>query len=180
LNDIARLHGKNADETVIDLIVKDKSRIEAVYYLQSEEVIRKILKLPYVSIGSDAGSLANTAIFDAWGDHPRAYGTFARILGKYVRDEKIITLEEAIRRMTSLPAGNLKIARRGIIAKGYFADLAIFNPQLVRDQATFENPKQYATGMVHVFVNGIQVLADGVHTQAKPGRIIYGPGRKNN
>lgn len=180
LTDIAKHHGKNADETVIDLIVKDKSRIEAVYYLQSEEIMRKILKLPYVSIGSDAGSLATTADFHEWGEHPRAYGTFARILGKYVREEKILTLQEAIRRMTSLPAGNLKLRKRGKLIKGNFADLAIFDPQLISDLATFENPRQYAAGMVHVFVNGVQVLSEGVHTEAKPGRIIYGPGRKNN
>lgn len=180
LTDIAKIHGKNPDETVIDLIVKDKSRIEAVYYLQSEEIVRKILKLPYVSIGSDAGSLATTHIFHEWGDHPRAYGTFARVLGKYVREEKILTLQEAIRRMTSLPADNLKIRKRGRLVNGYFADLAIFDPQTITDEATFEIPRQYATGMVHVFVNGVQVLSEGVHTQAKPGRIVYGPGRKNN
>jgi N-acyl-D-amino-acid deacylase len=178
LSEIARLHGKSADETTLDLIVKDKSRIEAIYYLQSEENVKKILRLPYVSFGSDAGSLATTPMFADWGAHPRAYGTFARVLGKYVRDQKIIPLEEAIKRLTSLPASNLKIAKRGLIRPGYFADLAIFDPARIRDLATFENPQQYAEGMVHVFVNGVQVLSMGEHTQARPGRIIYGPGKK--
>jgi N-acyl-D-amino-acid deacylase len=179
LSEIAALHGKNADETALDLIIKDKSRIECIYYLQSEANVKKILKLPYVSFGSDAGSLATTEMFKAWGAHPRAYGTFARVLGRYVRDEKIISLEEAVRRMTSLPATNLKIIKRGRLEKGYFADIAIFDPLKVNDLATFENPHQYATGMVHVFVNGVQVLAEGEHTNAKPGKVIRGPGWRN-
>jgi N-acyl-D-amino-acid deacylase len=178
LSEIAKLHGKNADETAMELIIKDKSRIECIYYLQSETNVKKILKLPYVSFGSDAGSLATTDLFKEWGAHPRAYGTFARVLGRYVRDEKIISLEEAIRRMTSLPATNLKIAKRGRLVKGYFADIAIFDPTSVNDLATFENPQQYATGIVHVFVNGVQVLAGGEHTNARPGRVIRGPGWK--
>jgi N-acyl-D-amino-acid deacylase len=180
LSEIARRHGKNADETVIDLIVKDKSRIEAIYYLQSEENIKRILALPYVSFGSDAGSLATTKIFEEWGAHPRAYGTFARVLGKYVRDEPIVPLQEAIRRMTFLPASNLKIQKRGRLMPGYYADLAIFEPSTIRDVATFENPQQYALGMEHVFVNGVHVLNKGEHTNAKPGRIIFGPGRKKS
>lgn len=178
LNDVARLHGKNADETVLDLVVKDKSRIEALYYLQSEDNLRKIVQLPYVSFGSDAGSLSLTKSFADWGAHPRAYGTFARILGKYVRDEKLITLEEAIRRMTSLPAANLKIQKRGSLKVSYYADLAVFDPVAIRDLATFEDPHQYAEGMVHVFVNGIQVLDEGRHTGAMPGRVIRGAGWK--
>lgn len=178
LSEIAKLHGKNADETVIDLVVKDKSRIEALYYLQSEENIKKIMRLPYVSFGSDAGSLALTEIFKDWGAHPRAYGTFARVLGKYVREEKIISLEEAVRRMTSLPATNLKIRKRGRLVNGYYADVILFDPKFISDQATFENPQQYAIGMHHVFINGVPVLSNGEHTNAKPGRIIYGPGLK--
>lgn len=178
LSEIAKLHGKNADETVIDLVVRDKSRIEAIYYLQSEDNIKKIMRLPYVSFGSDAGSLALTETFKDWGAHPRAYGTFSRVLGKYVRDEKIISLQEAVRRMTSLPASNLKIRKRGRLVTGYYADVVIFDPKTINDQATFENPQQYAIGMNHVFINGTQVLNNGEHTNAKPGRIVYGPGWK--
>jgi N-acyl-D-amino-acid deacylase len=180
LSDIAKLHGKNADETTLDLIIKDKSRIEAVFYLQSEDIVRKIVQLPFVSFGSDAGSYATTPMFKDWGAHPRAFGTFARVLGKYVREEKLITLSEAIRRMTWLPAQNLKIQKRGKIEKGYYADVVIFDPNKICDRATFEEPMQYSEGMIHVFVNGIQVLKDGEHTGLKPGRIVYGPGYKKN
>jgi N-acyl-D-amino-acid deacylase len=176
LSEVAKLHGKNADETVIDLIVKDKSRIEALYYLQSEENIRRILGLPYVSFGSDAGSIAISQKAVESDIHPRAYGTFARILGKYVREEKIISLEEAIRKLTSLPASNLKIKKRGSLKPGYYADLAVFDPEKIKDLATFENPHQYAEGMQYVFVNGVEVLSKGAHTGAKPGRVIYGKG----
>jgi N-acyl-D-amino-acid deacylase len=178
LSEVAKLHGKNADETVIDLVVKDKSRIEALYYLQSEENIKRILKLPYVSFGSDGGSYTITEDKEHLPDHPRAFGTFARVLGKYVREEKLISLEEAIRKLTSLPASNLKLEKRGNLKPGYFADVAVFDPKTIHDEATFENPQQYATGMIHVFVNGIQVLANGDHTNAKPGRIIRGAGYK--
>jgi N-acyl-D-amino-acid deacylase len=178
LSEIAKLHGKTADETVIDLVIKDKSRIEALYYLQSEENIKKIIKLPYVSIGSDAGSLSESKIFEDWGAHPRAYGTFAKVFRKYVRDEKILTMEEAVRRMTSLPAANLKIVKRGRLVPGYYADLVVFEPEVFSDRATFDDPHQYAVGMQHVFVNGTQVLASGEHTNARPGRVIYGPGWK--
>jgi N-acyl-D-amino-acid deacylase len=178
LSEVAKLHGKSADETTLDLIVKDKSPIEAIYYLQSADNVKKIFLKPYVSFGSDAGSMAVSEKFEKWGAHPRAYGTFARVLGKYVRSEKLIPLEECIRRLTSLPATNLKIAKRGRIVKGYFADLAIFDFDRINDVATFENPHQYAEGMMHVFVNGVQVLSMGEHTQALPGRIIRGPGYK--
>jgi N-acyl-D-amino-acid deacylase len=178
LNEVARLHGKNADETVIDLIVRDKSRIEALYYQQSEENVKRIIQLPYVSFGSDGGSETIDDKNVEEGAHPRSYGTFARVLAKYVRDEKLITLQEAVRRLTALPAANLKIKKRGSIKTGYFADLAIFDPAKVQDHATFEKPKQYSTGMVHVFVNGVQVLQNGEHTGAKPGRTVRGPGYK--
>ncbi|MFD1000415.1 amidohydrolase family protein [Ohtaekwangia kribbensis] len=178
LSEVAKLHGKNADETVIDLIVRDRSRIEALYYQQSEENVKRIVKLPYVSFGSDGGSETIDDKNVEEGAHPRSYGTFARVLAKYVRDEKLITLQEAVRRLTSLPAANLKIKKRGSIKTGYFADLAIFDPAKVQDYATFEKPKQYSTGMVHVFVNGVQVLQNGEHTGAKPGRTIRGPGYK--
>lgn len=178
LDQVAALHGKDADETVIDLIVKDKSTIPSVYYLQSEYNIRKFIQQPYVSFGSDAASMSDHKFFEGWGTHPRAYGTFARVLGKYVREEKLISLAEAIRRLTFLPASNLKIKDRGRLAPGYYADVAIFNPETISDRATYDEPRLYAVGMVHVFVNGIQVLQDGEHTGAKPGRVVYGPGKK--
>jgi N-acyl-D-amino-acid deacylase len=178
LDQVAALHGKDPDETVIDLVMRDKSTIAAVYYQQSEANIRKIIQQPYVSFGSDGASMSDAKIFNGWGTHPRAYGTFARVLGKYVREERLFSLEEAVRRLTSLPASNLKIIDRGLIRPGYFADLAIFNADTIIDHATFDEPKRYATGMVHVFVNGVQVLKDGNHTGAKPGRVVYGPGKK--
>ena len=179
LDEVARTHGKDADETVIDLVLRDKSTIAAVYYQQSEENIRRIIQQPYVSFGSDGASMSDARIFEDWGTHPRAYGTFARVLGKYVRDEKLLTLHEAIRRLTSLPAGNLQLRKRGVLVPGNYADLAIFDPASIQDKATFEEPKQYAEGMRHVFVNGVQVLRDGQHTGAKPGRVIRGPGYRS-
>jgi N-acyl-D-amino-acid deacylase len=180
LDEVARMHGKDADETVIDLVMRDKSTIAAVYYQQSEENIRRIIQQPYVSFGSDGASMSEAKIFEGWGTHPRAYGTFARVLGKYVREEKLLTLHEAVRRLTSLPASNLQLKKRGILVRGNYADLAIFDPILIRDQANFEEPKQYALGMRHVFVNGVQVLKDGEHTGAKPGRVIRGPGYRQS
>ena len=178
LSEVAALHGKDADETALDLIIKDKSRVEALYHLQSEDNVRKIIQLPYVSFGSDGLSIAIPPEDKRGETHPRAYGTFARVLGKYVREEKLITLQEAVRRLTALPASHLKIKKRGKIENGFFADIAIFDPEQIRDQATFEKPHQYAEGMVHVFVNGVQVLNNGEHTNAKPGRVIRGPGYK--
>lgn len=178
LDEVARLHGKDADETVIDLVMRDKSTIAAVYYQQSEDNIRRIIRQPYVSFGSDGASMSEAKVFGDWGTHPRAYGTFARFLGKYVRDEKLVPLPEAIRRMTSLPATNLKLKKRGWLRKGYYADLVVFDPATIQDHATFENPKVYATGVQHVWVNGVQVLASGVHTGARPGRVLRGPGWK--
>ena len=178
LDDVAAIHGKDADETVIDLVMRDKSTIAALFYQQSEDNIRKVIRQPYVTFGSDGASMSDAEIFKDWGTHPRAYGTFARVLGKYVRDEKLITMEEAIRRLTLLPATNVKIKKRGKLEVGYYADMAIFNPATIKDLATFEEPKQYAEGMVHVFVNGVPVLMEGEHTGATPGRIIHGPGYK--
>lgn len=178
LDEVAAMHGKDADETVIDLVMRDRSTIAAVYYQQSEENVRRIIQQPYVSFGSDGASMSDAKIFEDWGTHPRAYGTFARVLGKYVRDEKLFPMEEAIRRLTSLPAHNLQLKRRGLLAPGNYADLAIFDPTVIADQATFEEPKKYAVGMRHVFVNGVQVLKDGEHTGARPGRILRGPGYK--
>jgi N-acyl-D-amino-acid deacylase len=137
-----------------------------------------MLQLPYVSLGSDAASMSDAKIFSEWGTHPRAYGTFARFLGKYVREDNIVSLEEGIRRLTSLPASNLKIPKRGKLTVGNFADVVIFNADSIRDKATFERPKEYAEGVLHVFVNGVHVLREGEHTGAKPGRVIRGPGWK--
>lgn len=172
LDEIARLHGKNADETMLDLIVSDKSAIPAIFFLISEDNVKRMLQLPFVSFGSDAGSLALTQEFMDSGTHPRAYGNFARLLGKYVREEKLMTLEEAIRRMTLLPASHLKLINRGKLRVGNYADVIVFNPATITDKATFENPHQYAEGMIHVFVNGTQVLKDGEHTGVFPGRAI--------
>ncbi len=176
LTEVALLHGKNADETVLDLLVADKSSIPAVFFLISEENMKKMLEKPYVSIGSDGGSLALTPEFMEQGTHPRAYGTFARFLGKYVRDEKLMSMEEGVRRMTSLPISHLKIKKRGELKKGYYADIVVFDPKQIIDQATFDNPHQYSTGVVHVFVNGTHVLKEGEHTGAFPGKAIRGPG----
>ncbi len=178
LTEVASLHGKNADETVLDLLVADKSSIPAVFFLISEDNMKKMLAKPYVSIGSDGGSLALTPEFMEQGTHPRAYGTFARFLGKYVRDEKMMTMEEGVRRMTSLPVSHLKIKKRGELKKGYYADIVVFDPKQIMDQATFDNPHQYSTGVIHVFVNGTQVLKAGEHTGALPGKTIRGPGYK--
>ncbi len=178
LSEVAKLHGKDADETALDLVIKDKSRIEALYYLQSEDNVQKIMRQSYVNIGSDAGSYRITDDSTGLPDHPRAFGTFARVLGKYVRDEKLITLEDAIRKMTSQPAANLKIKKRGILMPGNYADLAIFNADSVKEQASFASPHQYASGIQYVVVNGVFVLENGEHTGRRPGRVIRGPGYK--
>ncbi len=178
LDEVARLHGKNPDETVLDLLTADRTSIGAVYFLISENNMRRMLRQPYVSIGSDGGAIATTAEFTNEGTHPRAYGTFARFLGKYVRDENLMTLEEGIHRITTLPASRLKIQKRGSLKTGNFADVVVFDSRTIIDQATFENPHQYATGVVHVFVNGKQVIRNGDHTGAKPGRCVRGPGWK--
>jgi N-acyl-D-amino-acid deacylase len=176
LDEVAKLHGKSADETVLDLLVADETSIPSLYFLMSEDNMRRMLAQPYVSIGSDAGSVATTEDFIDLGIHPRAYGTFARVLGKYSRDEKLFTLEEAIRKMTSLPATNLGLKKRGALMPGYYADIVVFDPKLIQDKASFEVPHRYSEGMKHVFVNGVQVLQDGEHTGAMPGRCVRGPG----
>jgi N-acyl-D-amino-acid deacylase len=178
LAEVARLRGEHPADTAMNLVIEDDSRVDAVYFLMTEENVRKQIQLPWVSFGSDAGSVAAEGPVLNVHLHPRAYGNFARLLGKYVREEKLISLEEAIRRLTSLPAGNLKITDRGLLKPGYFADIAVFDPETIQDHATFENPHQYATGMVHVFVNGTQVLRNGEHTGATPGRFVRGPGYK--
>jgi len=178
LTEVANIHGKSPEETAMDLVIADGSRVGTVYFLMSEENVKKQIALPYMSFGSDAGSIAPEGVFLNSSTHPRAYGNFSRLLGKYVRDEQIISIEEAVRKLTSLPASNLKIKKRGSLIKGNFADLAIFNPETIQDHATFTEPHQLSTGMVHVFVNGEQVLKDGKHTGAKPGRVVRGPGYK--
>jgi N-acyl-D-aspartate/D-glutamate deacylase len=176
LTEVARMRGKPPEETAMDLVIEDGSRVEAVYFLMSEENLRRKLRLPWVSFASDAGSISAEGPFLLSNPHPRTYGNFARWLGRYVRDEKIVPLEEGIRRLSSLPAENLGITGRGRLAEGYFADVVVFDPAAIRDHATFEKPHQYSTGVVHVFVNGTQVLKDGEHTGAKPGRVVRGPG----
>jgi len=176
LAEVASLRGTSPEETAMDLVIQDGSRVGTVYFLMSEENIKRQLALPWLMFDSDAGSMAPEGVFLKSNPHPRAYGNFARLLGKYVREEQVLPLEEAVRRLTSLPASTLRIKRRGLLAPGYFADLAIFDPATIIDHATFAEPHQYATGMVHVFVNGVQVLRDGEHTGATPGRVVRGPG----
>lgn len=178
LAEVAKIRGKSPEETACDLVIQDGSRVGTVYFLMSEDNVKKQIKLPYVSFGSDAGALAAEGDFLKSSTHPRAYGNFVRLLGKYVRDEKVISLEEAIRRLSALPCENLKIQKRGKLAPGYFADLVVFDPKTIGDKATFDQPHQYATGVNHVFVNGIQVLKDGAPTGKPAGRFVKGPGAK--
>ncbi len=178
LAEVAQMRRKSPEETAIELVIEDSSRVEAVYFLMTEDNLKKQIAVPWVAFDSDAGSLAPEGVFLKSNPHPRAYGNFARLLGKYVRDEKVIPLQEAIRRLTSFPAGNLKVKKRGLLKAGYFADVVIFDPAKIQDHATFEKPHQYSTGVHHVFVNGEQVLKDGEHTGAKPGRVVRGPGWK--
>jgi len=175
---VAALRGTSVEETATDLVIKDGSRVGTIYFIIDEDNIAAQLRKPWVSVGSDAGSLASEGVFLKSSPHPRAYGSFARVLGKYVRDDTVLTLEEGVRRMTSLPAANLRLARRGTLAPGSFADIVIFNPATIRDNATFEQPHQYASGVRDVFVNGVQVVRNGEHTGAKPGRVVLGPGAR--
>ena len=177
LAEVAQMRGKDPVETIMDLVVEDRSRVGTVYFLMSEENIKKELRQPWVSLGSDGASTAPEGVFLRSSTHPRSYGNFARLLGKYVREEKVISLSEAVRRLTGLPATNLGLDRRGFLRIGMFADVAVFDPQTIADRATFENPHQYSVGMQHVFVNGVQVLKDGEHTGAKPGKALWGPGK---
>ena len=160
----------------MDLIVQDSTRIEVAYFLMNEENVKKQMELPYVSFGSDEGSFTNEGVFLKSNPHPRAYGNFIRVIGRYTRADHVITLRDAIRKLAYLPAINLKLKKRGALLKGYFADIVIFDPAKVQDHATYDKPQQYATGVNDVFVNGVQVLKDGTHTGAKPGRFIKGPG----
>ncbi|NNL79983.1 MAG: amidohydrolase family protein, partial [Flavobacteriaceae bacterium] len=180
LAEVAKMRNKSPEETAMDLVIEDGSRVGTVYFLMSEENVKKQIALPYMSFGSDAGSLAPEGVFLKSSTHPRAYGNFSRLLGKYVRDENVIPLEEAIYKLTGLPASNLKIDKRGQLKTGNYADVAIFDPGKIQDHATFDDPHQLSTGMIHVFVNGEQVLKDGEHTGALPGRVVYGPGYKSD
>ncbi len=176
LAEVAKIRGKSPEETACDLVVEDGSRVGTVYFLMSEENVAKQMTIPWVSFGSDEAAQAPEGVFLESNPHPRAYGNFARVLGKYVRDEHRLSLAEAVRRLAALPAENLRIDRRGMLRPGYFADVAVFDPAKIADHATFDQPHQYATGMIHVFVNGVQVLKDGEHTGATPGRFVRGPG----
>ena len=177
LAEVAKMRGKDPITTIMDLIAEDESRIGTVYFLMSEENVKKELARPWISFGSDEASQAPEGVFLKSNPHPRAYGNFARILGKYVREEKVIPMTEAVRRLSGLPASNLGLDHRGFIQEGMFADIVIFDPATIADRATFEKPHQYAVGVKHVFVNGVQVLRDGEHTGAKPGRALSGPGK---
>ena len=179
LAEIAAIRGTSPEVTAMDLIVQDSSRVGTIYFLMDESNVKKQIALPWVSFGSDEGSYATEGVFLKSNAHPRAYGNFARVLGKYSRDEKIITLQEAVRKLSKLSADKMHIKRRGEIKVGNYADIVIFNPATIADHATFEKPHQYATGMIDVFVNGKQVLKDGEHTGATPGKYVKGPGWKD-
>lgn len=177
LADVARMRGKDPVETIMDLVLEDRSRIGTVYFMMDEENVKKQIRQPWVSFGSDAASMAPEGVFLKSSTHPRAYGNFARLLGKYVREEKVIPLTEAVRRLSGLPATNLGLDHRGFLEPGMFADVVVFDPDTITDVATYEKPQQYSVGVKHVFVNGVQVLRDGEHTGAKPGRALWGPGK---
>jgi N-acyl-D-amino-acid deacylase len=177
LAEVAKLRNEDYTDTIMNLVLEDQSRVGTVYFMISEDNIKKQINLPWVSFGSDAGSMPAEGVFLKSSTHPRAYGNFSRLLGKYVRDEKVIPLEEAVRRLSGLPATNLELDRRGFLKAGYFADVVIFDPNTIADRATFDQPHQFAVGMKHVFVNGAQVLKDGEHTGAKSGRALWGAGK---
>jgi N-acyl-D-amino-acid deacylase len=172
LGEVARLRNTSPEEAAMDLVVEDDSRVGTVYFLMSEDNVRRQIVLPWVSFASDADSMGNDGIFLKASAHPRAFGNFARVYARYVRDEKLLPVEEAVRKMTSLPAGNLGIERRGLLRQGYFADVVVFDPATIQDHATFEKPMQYTTGVSEVFVNGVQVIKAGEHTGATPGRVV--------
>ena len=177
LAEVARMRGKDPVETIMDLIAEDEYSIDAIYFEMSEDNLRKEIAKPWITFCSDEASQAPEGVFLKSNPHPRAYGSFARVLGKYMRDEKVIPMREAIRRLSGLPATNLGLDHRGFIKEGMFADVVVFDPATIQDHATFEKPHQYATGVKHVFVNGVQVLKDGEHSGAKPGRALWGPGK---
>lgn len=176
LAEVSKMRGTSPEETMIDLIIEDHTRIEVVYFLMSEDNVRLGLKQPWVSLGSDAQAAAPEGVFLKSSTHPRAYGTFARFLGHYVRDEKLTTLEDGIYRLTGLPAKNWKLRNRGCLAVGCYADLVLFDPSKIQDHATFDKPQQFSTGVNEVWVNGVQVLQNGEPTDARPGQVVRGPG----
>jgi N-acyl-D-amino-acid deacylase len=178
LAEVARLRNRSVLDTAMDLVVEDGSRVQVVYFLMSENNVKRQIQLPWVSFGSDASSMSTEGVFVKTSTHPRAYGNVGRLLGKYVRDEQVIPLQEAIRKLTSFPAATLRVKDRGQLAPGYFADIVVFDPKTIADHATYEQPHQYATGVKDVWVNGVQVLKDGEHTGQKPGRVVRGPGWK--
>jgi N-acyl-D-amino-acid deacylase len=177
LEEVARMRGEDEIETLLNLVLEDRSRVQAVFFTMSEENTTKQLRRPWVSLGSDGSSMAPEGVFLNSSTHPRAYGNFARLLGKYVREEKVISLQEAVHRMSGLPAANLRLDHRGLLRDGMYADVVVFDPATIADRATYEDPHQYAVGVRHVFVNGVHVLKDGEHTGAKPGRALWGPGK---
>ena len=178
LADVARMRGKDPIDTAMDLIAEDESRVGTIYFLMDEDNVKKEVAKPWISFGSDEASQAPEPPFTKSNPHPRAYGNFARVLGKYARDEKLVPMAEAIRRLSGLPATNLGLDHRGFLKEGMFADVVVFDPATIADRATFDKPHQYAVGMKHVFVNGVQVIKDGEHTGAKPGRALWGPGKR--
>lgn len=177
LEEVAKTMGKDPQNAIIDLLIENNGNIGTIYFLMSEENVKKQMRYPWVSFGSDAASMAPEGVFIRSATHPRAYGTFARLLGKYVREEKVMSLQEAVRRLSSLPSVNLGLDRRGLLKAGHFADIVIFDPATIADKATFEKPHQYSVGVRDVFVNGVQMLKDGEHTGKFSGRAIWGPGK---
>jgi N-acyl-D-amino-acid deacylase len=176
LAEVAKMRGKSAEETAMDLVIEDGSRVGTIYFIMNEDNVKREIGLPWMSFGSDEASEAPEGVFLKSNSHPRAYGNVARVLGHYVRDEKAATLPDVIRRLTSLPATNLGVKERGALKAGYYGDVVVFDPATIQDHATFENSKQLATGVSDVFINGVQVLRNGKHTGAKPGRFVHGPG----
>ena len=175
---VAKMRGEDPVDTIMNLVLEDRSRVGTVYFMMSEDNLRKQIRLPWISFGSDAASMAPEPPFTRSSAHPRAYGNFARLLGRYVRDEQVITLADAVHRLSGLPATNLELQNRGFLKSGMFADVVVFDPQKIADTATFEKPHQFAVGVRDVIVNGVQVLANGEHTGAKPGRALRGIGAK--
>jgi N-acyl-D-amino-acid deacylase len=180
LTEIAKMRHTSPEETVLDLVIQDHSRVEVIYFLMSEENVQKEVRLPYMTFGSDEASMAPEGVFLKSSCHPRAYGNFARLLGTYVRDEKLLSLEEAVHKLCGMPAGLLQLKKRGELRTGNYADIVVFDPATIRANSTYDKPHQLATGVNEVFVNGIEVLKDGQHTGATPGRVVYGPGYKGD
>jgi N-acyl-D-amino-acid deacylase len=178
LGQVAALRGADPRDTAMDLVLEDESRVGMVIFMASAENLLREIGLPWMSFGSDAGSIAPEGVFLRSQPHPRTYGTFARVLGRFVRDQHAAPLEEVVRRMTGFPASNLKLDRRGLLRPGFFADVIAFDPSRIEDHATYTDPHRYATGVAHVLVNGTPCLRDGEHTGARPGRVVFGPARR--